>query len=226
MLITSNSIETPSIRQLVLIGGGGLCREIVGYLTNEYETLRIGIIDKNPNCEVLKDNPQLRFVGRHLSEIHRQKDTFVMICIGDARRRQVLSKAIQELELPMVSYIHPTAYIAGSAILEDGVIACPFTVVNSGVRIGKNALINVHCTIGHGAQLGECSVLSPYCSLSGDSTTGVACFLGTRATLFPKVSIGDNCVVDSHTVVRQSVGDNMIVSNRPKYIVVRNRLLN
>lgn len=224
MPIVSPLLAKHPIQHLVLVGGGGLCREIVGYVRQEYPRLAISIIDKNPNCEVLEGCRDVTYIGKELTELTRQPDRYVLVSIGNATRRLSLLNELQELGVNQVSYIHPTTYVADTAEIGTGTVICPFSVVNAGANVGECSLINVHCTIGHGAHLGSGSVLSPYCSLSGDAKTGDACFLGTRATLFQKVTIGNHCTVDSHSIVRKSVGDHMIVSNRTKYLAIQNRL--
>ena len=48
--------------------------------------------------------------------------------------------------------------------------------------------------------------------------------MGTRATLFPKVVLGANCVVDAHSPVKQSAPDRKLISMRGQYLVLDNRL--
>jgi UDP-3-O-[3-hydroxymyristoyl] glucosamine N-acyltransferase len=124
----------------------------------------------------------------------------------------------------LFTYVHRSAWVAGSSNLGEGVVVCPNSLVNAGARVGDNVAINVFCSVGHGAQIGAHSVLSPYCSLSGDSVLGEGGFMGTRATLFPKTVLGSDCIVDAHSAVRQSEPDNKMISVRGQYLVLDNRL--
>jgi acetyltransferase-like isoleucine patch superfamily enzyme len=54
--------------------------------------------------------------------------------------------------------------------------------------------------------------------------TGRACFLGTRATIYPRVRVGDRCEIDTHSYVKADIEDRMIVTVRGEYRVLKNRL--
>jgi acetyltransferase-like isoleucine patch superfamily enzyme len=67
-------------------------------------------------------------------------------------------------------------------------------------------------------------VLSPYAALNGGAVLGDQGFLGTRATVFPGVVLGERCTVDSHSCVRKDVPERSIVSQRADHRILRNRL--
>jgi acyl-[acyl carrier protein]--UDP-N-acetylglucosamine O-acyltransferase len=77
----------------------------------------------------------------------------------------------------------------------------------------------VHCSVAHGSSVGAFSVLSPFVAVNGHAAVGERCFLGTRATVYPHVRIGNDCIVDTHAGVRLSAGDRKMISSRGKYQV-------
>jgi len=85
--------------------------------------------------------------------------------------------------------------------------------------------VNVFSSVGHGASIGKNSILSPYCAVNGDASVGKSCFLGTRATIYPGVSLSDNSVVDSHSAVKKTVLIPSVISSRSSYICVPNRFI-
>ena len=210
-----------TISSVVIAGAGGLGLEIFDYLLSAEVTID-GFIDDAPGITAPKDT-NARFIGS-IYDFFPKDYQAVIVAIGSPQGRQkVLSKLLEKgCEIP--AFIAPSAIVSSAAIIERGVIICPLSIVNRNTKLSYGALVNVHCSIGHGSSVGKFSVLSPYAVLNGDSSIGDSCFLGTRSTIFPKVRLGNKCVVDSHSYVKASVGDGKIITNRGNYIVLNNRL--
>jgi len=51
--------------------------------------------------------------------------------------------------------IHPTAAVASSAILGEGVSVGAYSVIDAGAEIGEGSVLGPHCSIGAGARLGR-----------------------------------------------------------------------
>lgn len=79
--------------------------------------------------------------------------------------------------------IHPSAVIAGSAELEEGVNIGPHCVVEEGVRIGRGSRLGPGCVIGAG------------------STLGRDCLLHARVTLYHGVTVGDRAILHTGCVL-------------------------
>ena len=150
---------------------------------------QLGVLDDNPECELISKSPSAIYFGS-LTNYKPKGDEVVLIAIGNAQVRFRAFNQVQEKGLPLFTFVHPNALIMPDATLGQGAIVCPNTIVNAGAHVGDNVAINVFCSIGHGAFIGAHSVLSPYSAICGDSSLGVCCFMGTRATLFPGVSMG------------------------------------
>lgn len=216
-------------QKIVLIGGGGFGREVFCYLQADIASGALancqvaGIVDDNPNCEVMQFIRGVTFLGR-LEALEAGGKFSFLIAIGSTERRKKIASQIAALGYPLFTYVHSSVYVAQDAMVGAGTLVAPNCIINSGAVIGECCALNVFCSIGHGAYVGDYSVLSPYCALNGNSRLGNSCMLGTRATVFPGVSLGNRCTVDTHSFVKVNLADGMIVSNRSRYLVVKNRL--
>jgi UDP-N-acetylglucosamine acyltransferase len=63
--------------------------------------------------------------------------------------------------------IHPSAFVDPAAELADGVSVGAFAVIEAGVRVGPDCLINHHAVLQSGVSLGSRNQVSPYCILGG-----------------------------------------------------------
>lgn len=214
--------------RILIAGGGGFGLEMYSYISAELAAVErpeptvIGILNDSQDCEVLRKIPQALYFGS-IQDYQPRLGDAVTIAIGSASARRKIAELLRGRGAHWLTYIHPTAWVADTATIGEGSIICPNSIVNAGAHIEENVAVNVFCSVGHGARIGAHSVLSPYCSLSGDSALGEGGFMGTRATLFPKVVLGSNCVVDAHTPVKQSTPDRKIISSRGQYLVLDNR---
>ena len=212
------------ISELILVGGGGFATEVADYLLQditEGSPRIVGVVDDFAATPV--NVYGLPFLGK-LSDITLRDDLAFVICSGTPRFRAETAAQVRQIGGKLASVIHSSAYIASDAQIDAGCIICPFAIVNSGARLGEGVVLNVHSSVGHGASVGDFTVLSPYAAINGWASSGKCCFLGTRATIFPRVRIGDRCTIDSHSFVKSDVGDRMIVSVRGQYKVILNRL--
>jgi UDP-3-O-[3-hydroxymyristoyl] glucosamine N-acyltransferase len=79
--------------------------------------------------------------------------------------------------------IHPTASIAATATLGQGVSVGPHVVIEAGATIGDAVVLGAGCYIGHGASIGTGTRLHP------------------NVTLYHGVVIGNDAIIHSSTVI-------------------------
>ena len=213
----------------IIIGGGGFGLELYTYIAGDIQSGKlpkqctIGVLDKVADCELMKRIPGATYLGCP-REFTPSEGDLALIAMGSAAGRKRVYKIAQERQIQLGTYIHPSAWVAPSAALGEGVIVCPNCVVSAFAEVSDNVAVNVFCGVGHGAKVGAHSVMGPYSVIYGDTSLGEGCYLGSRATLFPSVALGKGCTVDSHTAVKASAGDYKIISVRGQYLVLENRL--
>jgi sugar O-acyltransferase (sialic acid O-acetyltransferase NeuD family) len=216
--------------RLVIAGAGGFAGEVAEYLRQDLAQGRLadctlaGVLDNFPETGYAASEWKLPLLGR-VDDYRFGADERVVIAVGTPALRAQFAERLQTNGAQFFTYVHSSAYVAGSAHVGRGVVVCPGCILNVDSRVDDFAALNVYVSLGHGAHVGAASVLSPFCAVNGDASVGKRTFLATRATIFPRAAIGDDGTVDAHSYVKTVVGDGMMVSNRNEYLVVRNRLL-
>lgn len=206
---------------VVVYGGGGLALEIISYLkdleavANTCRFLGIFIPDgfdfRASDIEAIA--PDFK-VYRTLEDLPTV-DTALIIGIGDPLVRFKLTKQLTSLGHKLFTLIHPRAYVAPSAVLEQGVVLAPFAFVGPNAHVKDSAILNTYASVGHDAVVGEGSTLSPYSCLNGNAVTGRACFLGSYASLSPKATIGDGCKVSAGSVYSRAADAGSMIHGNP-----------
>ncbi len=116
--------------------------------------------------------------------------------------------------------VHPTAVVAGSAEIGDGVAIGPHASVGEGARIGARTRIGAGCAIGRRVTLGEECILQANVTVYDDCDIGArgilhsGCVIGAdgfgfamvgdRYEKFPqigRVTIGDDCEIGANTCI-------------------------
>lgn len=103
--------------------------------------------------------------------------------VKDAKLAFAKAAATLIAEPARAAGIHPTALIAPSARIGDGVTVGPFAVIEERVEIGEGSSVGAHCIVGEGARIGG------------------QCKLHPRVTVYADVEIGKGCEVHSGTVL-------------------------
>lgn len=67
----------------------------------------------------------------------------------------------------MGAQIHPTAIVAPSAQLDDGVSVGPYSIIGEHVRIGANTQVGPHCVIDGRTTIGPNNHFYRFCSIGG-----------------------------------------------------------
>lgn len=215
--------------RFIIIGGGGFGLELYTYISHDIQSgalprhSTIGVLDDVAECDLMARLPEASYLGQVKEFVPLEEDR-ALISIGNVADRKKMYQLAHERQIPLGTYIHPSAWIAPNATIGQGVIVCPNCVVSACAEILDNVAVNVFCGVGHGARVGKHSVMGPYSVLNGDTSLGEGCYLGSRATLFPGVMLGKGCMVDSHTAVKASAGDFKIISVRGQYLVLDNKL--
>ena len=218
-------MQDQDLTPIILYGAGGFALEIAEYAAERSRPsnrFRIaGVVDDYPDKR--REIPNVPFLGHLESAVEKGFRQFI-ITAGSPLFRKQLFQRLKRFDCTAVTLIHPSAIISPTAKIGEGALICPFSIINSGATVGLNSVVNVHCSVGHGASIGDHCTLSPYSALNGDSQIGEGTFLGTRATIFPTITVGRWCTVDSHTFVKSNTADSMIISARTVPTILQNRL--
>ncbi len=214
---------------IFVVGAGGFGAEIVDYLQHVLDRAATpayaiaGVVDDHVAGPPPEQVGGVPFRGR-IADVADTPSARFVVAAGAPRFRRETIEQLRALGLPLHTLVHPTALVSASAQVGEGSVIAPFSIVNANARVGAGCVLNVYCSVGHDAVLGDFSVLSPYAAMNGWSSVGAQSFLGTRATVFPRVKVGERCTIDSHSYAKADTGDRMIISARGEYRVLSNRL--
>lgn len=173
-------------KQLIIIGAGGLGREVLdlvqfinkfdrqfqilgfsddalpkGFKINGHE-----ILGTLPACMQI---PQVQFV----------------IAIGNPSIRLKVYEQLRHHQKELVNLVHPTSQLSSFASTEpnSGLILFGNTFIGPNTKIGANVLIHTNTVIGHDSVIGSHTMVMQSCVLNGMVTVEQAVFIGPSSVV-------------------------------------------
>lgn len=191
---------------LVIVGAGGFGLEVATYaqdITRAGHTVFAvqGFLDDTKPAGFM--HGALPILGP--TDMDLLPDTFYVIAVGAPQGRLLLHEKLAAKGARWAKIIHPLAYIAPTAKLQDGVVIAPFAFVGPEAIVEEHAAINIHASVGHEATLGACSVLAPYACLHGRTQTETGVFLGGHAIVTAGLKIEAGSVLAAGAVAYTNI---------------------
>lgn len=103
----------------------------------------------------------------------------VIVGIGNNTIRRSITELLEKMEgINIVTLIHPTAYVSGSAIIGKGTVVEPNATINANSKIGEGCIISVGAIVDHDSSIGYFSHIN----------AGAICMAGSNVEALAKVN--------------------------------------
>ena len=201
---------------IIIVGAGGFGREVYLWAKDSFskDQYRIkGFLDDNPR--ILNDYiMDIGIIGNINDYVIQEQDKF-LIGIGDVDAKKNVVLSLKKRGAKFLTLIHPTALIADTSIIGEGVIICPYCLISDNVKLDDFVMMNAYADCGHDAKVGKYCILSSYVAVMGFSILEDEVFLGTHATVIPGKRVGYKSKVSANSVVMRNVPPNKMVFGVP-----------
>lgn len=198
-----------NISDLVIIGAGGLGREIFAVCdAANQETPRLnvlGFVDDNVNGDV--PGTGRRVLGG-LDWIQRNagKNSMRFICgVGNTRSRKRLVQQCMQYGCIFSTVVHPDVVVPPDVAVGTGTVIMAGTRFTTNIRIGSHVVIYLNCSITHDVVIGDYSVVTSGCNLSGSVILEEGVHLGTGASVIEGRRLGAGCIIGAGSVVIRDI---------------------
>lgn len=193
--------------RLILVGCGAFARELINWIDDLVVLKKsipiTGFLDTNPLA--LANFPySIPYLGTIESYTPLSGDELVM-AVGDPQTKKRLYSDLKGKGATFAQIIHPTAVVARTAKLCEGVVVCPLAFISADAVVGELCAINGYSSVGHDVNLGAFSTLSAHVDLTGWVQVDECAFFGSGARVLPKIKIGPNARIGAGAIVMRSV---------------------
>ncbi len=198
-------------KDIIIIGAGGHAKVIAGMLLHQQDYCIVGYTD----ASVAKVGNKIigYMVLGNDNVIQQYSPTTILLANGigfvpSRSSRQTVYQHFQLLGYQFPALRHPAAVVADDVQLAPGSQVMAGAILQPGVRIGENSIINTKASIDHDCSIGADTHIAPGVTMGGDVSVGCGTFIGMGAVILPGVHIGNHCVIGAGSVVLKDVMDN------------------
>jgi sugar O-acyltransferase (sialic acid O-acetyltransferase NeuD family) len=191
------------MNDIVIYGAGGFAREVLALLRDvnrEREQWNVlGFLDDRTPAGTVVDG--LEVLGNAAWLEARAGRVHAVVGVGSPAVKRRLAERLRPLAAGFPTLVHPGVVRTEFVRLEEGVVVTAGNILTTQVEVGRFAMLNLACTVGHDARIGAYATLSPGVNVSGFVNVGEGCDVGTGSALIQGVSIGPWSVVGAGGVV-------------------------
>lgn len=191
---------------VIIVGAGGFGREVYQWAKDSLPAAQYrikGFLSHRPE-ELNGFGLDEKILGDDISYAVQENDRFVL-AIGDIESKKRIAERMKARDIKFITLIHPTAIVANSAYIGEGVILCPFVLVSAHVVLGDFVMMNFYSSCGHDAKVGRYGIFSPYASVNGFVMMEDEVFLGTHATVTGYRKVGQGARISANSVAMDDV---------------------
>jgi len=200
-------------KPVVLLGSGGHAKVLLGMLQRCGCEIA-GVTDpaRVPGSEWLG----CRILGGD-EAVSRFEPDQVLLVNGmgslphDGGMRRTLFDDFTAAGYRFLSVLDPAAFVADQVRLAAGVQVMAGAVIQVGVLIAENCIVNSGAIVDHECRIGRHVHIAPGAVLSGGVEIGDGAHIGTGAVVIQGIHIGSGSIVGAGSVVTKDVGARQIV---------------
>jgi UDP-perosamine 4-acetyltransferase len=209
------------MKRVVGLGAGGHAKVLIDILHQSGEYDVIGLLDPDKAGQVLGGVLVLGNDER-LAQIREDGVTCAFIGVGgvgDNSLRTTLYQKALAAGFTVVNAIHPTAILAPSVQLGQGVAIMAGAIVNADAIISDNVIINTGAIVEHDCAIGAHVHISPGAILSGGVRVGESAHIGAGATVRQCITIGAEAIIGAGAVVIRDTPPNTVSIGVPARVI-------
>lgn len=209
----------PPGRLAAILGGGGHARVLIDSLQVIGIATPFAVLDSDPSCWG-SDLLGVPILGGDnlLPELAKQGVAYFVVGLGssgDSRPRVRLFELGCFRGLEPLTIIHSSVICSVWAKIGPGSQLLPGSIVNAGVIVGTNTIVNSGAIVEHDCVLGDHVHVATGARLAGSVQVGAGAHIGIGAIIKQCITIGEGVVVGAGAVVVKDVPPNMVVAGVP-----------
>ena len=199
-------------KDLFIIGGGGHSRVVIDSFLKTGHQIQ-GIVD--PAYEKDELIVGIPVIGGDQILDNYSIDSFNLIngigVLPGSLGRWRIADEMRNRGFKFIAVIDPGADISSSVIISEGAQVMAGCILQGGVNIGADSVVNTGTVLDHDCTIGEKCWISPGVTICGGSIIGPNAYIGAGATLIHNISIGDGALISAGSTIIKDVEPGEII---------------
>ncbi|MCT0217085.1 acetyltransferase [Synechococcus sp. CS-1330] len=217
-------------RRCIIWGATGQTKVAYDILIGEGAEI-IHLFDNNPSVESplpgipISHGPDgmLSFIDALRHQKLNPSDIDCIAAIGGTHgeARETMTLFMESHGFKPRPLIHKSAIISPCANIGKNVQLLAGSIIGAFVSIGDYSIINTGANVDHDCTIGRNCHLAPRAALAGEITVEDNVFVGTNATILPRLRICAGSTVGAGAVVTKDVAPGAVVAGNPARPLVK-----
>ena len=203
--------------RLIILAAGGCGREVLQWAMDINEKTHrwcfFGFLDYDEHMLEGK-TAVAEIIGNDDNYEIQENDEFIC-AVGDGVLREKIINRMKARGAKFINLIHPTAIVARSATLGEGVVVYPYALITADTKIGNGCIINMNCSIGHDVDMGDYCTISPNCNITGKCIIGKHVFMGVGVQIIQSMKVENDAYICAGSVVMTKIKEGAKVIGNP-----------
>jgi len=203
--------------ELIIVGAGGLGREVFSWLSHTINTegqyTIKGFLDDNLDALDELSYP-VKVIGT-IADYQPNANEKLIMAILNPKIKKKITPLMIEKGAKFFTLVHPTAVIGMNVHLGTGVVICPNCILTNDIVVGDFVFLNTNVTLGHDTRIGNYTSVNGNVDITGNSEVGEGCFFGVGAKVIPRRKIEDWVTVGAGSVVIRNIRSGRTVFGNP-----------
>lgn len=153
------------MQNLIIIGAGGLGREVYDLAIDTGAYAVRGFVDANPSAA-----PEVAPVLGTPDAYEIQPGDVFICAIGNPTVRRKCVEQLQQRGAHFTTLIHPTAIVSPTAQIAQGCIIKPYVTIGSLACVGEHTVVQPHTTLEHDVRVGSFCLIGAGSGMQGATT--------------------------------------------------------
>jgi sugar O-acyltransferase (sialic acid O-acetyltransferase NeuD family) len=162
--------------------------------------------------------------GHDLELLAAEGIRFAFVAIGRGRIRLTVMDRVRAAGLELLTIVHPSAFVAPSAQLSEGVLVKAMATIGTNCQIGVGAIVDNGAVVPHDNVIGAGALIAPGAALGSSITVGDRAVVGIGARIATAVRIGADAVIATGASVVRDVAAGDVVEGVPARVVGKVRV--
>ncbi|XVH58081.1 acetyltransferase [Providencia hangzhouensis] len=201
------------LKPVIIIGGGGHASILVDILISQHRNI-IGVVCPDDISargafsglrHFLSDDEVLAFLPQDIELVNG-----IGSMPGSALRQKV-AEGFRQQGYSFATVIANSSTVSSFAELDQGVQVLHSAIIQAGVRIAEDVIVNTSSIVEHDSIIGKLSHIAPGSVLCGGVELGESVHIGCNASVIQNIKIGANSVVGAGATLTCDLGCNKTV---------------
>ena len=205
------------LQDLIIVGASGFGRELlmtIKDINSEEAKWNVrGFIDDN--LEALNGIKCSHKILGTIKEWIPDDDSYYAMAIADPKAKRIVAQQLKAKGAKFATIIHQSAHIGEETEIGEGLVMFSHTDISVNCKIGDFVFLSTFSQIGHDSIIGNYCTLFPTCSIAGGGELEEGVLIGTGASTYPNIKLGEYATVGMNSAVIRNVKSNNTVMGVP-----------